>query len=451
MFLISQHVLIDIGVILVALAMILALQSRRTPQSAAAWILFIVLVPYVAVPVFLMLGFRKQRRPFAPIRLDRDRQDGDGTPEAARLFCDLGASAAFGGNDIRFQRTPAEAQAALDAVIDGAGRTIDVILYIVAADDSGRRFLARLTERAQAGVRVRVSLDWFGSLWRPRGALAELAAAGGEVRFFSPFLHPFSRGSLNLRNHRKAVIADGDVVWAGGRNVGDDYLASPARRWVDLSFTVTGPVARAFAGVFASDWLVAGGTPRAEEPLPRAGAAGQSVLQLVPAGPDEERDVLHDGLVSAIYRARRRIWIATPYFVPTEALALALATAARGGVDVRIYLPDRSNQRTADLARGAYLREATRAGCRVFRFMPGMMHAKVGVIDDLGWTGSANFDVRSMLLNFELALMAYDARSVAELEGWFGTIAPDCTEGLRRSPLPRRLVEGVFRLGAPIL
>lgn len=450
MILVLEHLAVVLGVFLVALSMILALQARRSPQSAAAWILFIIALPYVAVPLFLLLGFRKERRGKTPLRLAIPTPATAEDPAGiATLFHRLGAAPAQPGNRLDLHATPEAARDALDALVSGASTRIDALLYIVADDDSGRRFVEHLTERARAGVKVRLGVDRLGSLRRPRAALHRLVEAGGEVRLLLPILQLRKAGNLNLRNHRKLVIADGATVWAGGRNVGDDYLASPPGRWTDLSFTLTGPAVLAYAEVFASDWRVAGGQDAAR---PAACApAGPSRVQLVPAGPDEAHDVLHDGLVAAIQRADRRVWLATPYFVPTEPLALALATAARGGRDVRLCLPDKSNQPTADLARGAYLREAAAAGVRIQRYLPGMMHAKAGLIDGYGWVGSANFDVRSMLLNFETALMIYDAETVAALEGWFLGLAPECAEGLRPASRSRRLVEGIFRLGAPIL
>lgn len=454
MILIFEHFLVVLGTTLVALAMILVLQPRRSPQSAVAWILFIVALPYLALPLFLALGFRKQRRSLRKIRFAEDPAAGRGpvppAPEAARLFHRLGASAALAGNRLALQAAPSEARSALEALVGAARTRLDVLLYIVADDDSGRHFIRLLTARAQQGVTVRLALDRLGTLTsRPRAELAQLVAAGADLRFVSPFLGLRQSGGLNLRNHRKMVIADGAAVWTGGRNVGDAYLDDPDARWSDLSLTVSGPIAQAYATVFDTDWRLAGGSDLPDLPAPAA--QGPHLVQLVPAGPDEARDLLHDGLVSAIHRAQDRIWIATPYFIPTEALALALATAARAGRDVRLFLPDRSNQWTADLARGAYLREALRAGCRVFRHGPGMLHAKAGLIDGWGWTGSANFDVRSMLLNFETALMLYDPDSAAALEAWFAALAPACTEGLRPATAPRRLAEGIFRLGAPIL
>lgn len=454
MILFLEHLLVVLGVLLVALAMILVLQPRRTPQSAVAWILFIIALPYLAVPLFLTLGFRKQRRRAEQIRFAAEPETmlDPAPPQAAQLFRSLGGSAVTTGNRFQLHASPEVAGTALQDMIGQAERQIEVLLYILADDASGRTFVRALTERAAAGVTVRLALDRFATfLHRPRADLRRFVQAGGELRFVSPVLALRGAGGLNLRNHRKLVVVDGIRVWAGGRNVADAYFRPDHRpSWLDLSFSAEGPIARAWAEVFAADWHLAGG-PLLEPPPPLASTTGTQTLQLVPAGPDESRDVLHDGLVSAIHRAESRVWIATPYFVPTEMLALALATAARAGRDVRILLPEKSNQWTADLARGAYLREMARAGCRILRFQPGMMHAKAGLIDDWGWIGSANFDVRSMLLNFETVLMAYDATSAAALEDWFEGLLPLCAEGLHSAPLPRRLVEGIFRLGAPIL
>lgn len=291
-------------------------------------------------------------------------------------------------------------------------------------------------------------LDRLGALRRPKAALDRLRAAGGEVRYFSPFLHRVGHGHFNLRNHRKMVIADLTEVWAGGRNVGDVYLAQ-GHDWIDLSFSLKGAVVQTYADVFAADWGVTGAAHNNMSAQNQT--IGSVTAQLVPSGPDTPDDPLHDALVCAIHRAEQSIWLTTPYFLPTEALLHALATAARRGVDVRIMLPQRSNQWVTDLARGAYLRDLNAAGCVILRLRQGMLHAKAGMIDDLAWVGSANFDLRSMLLNFETSLMLYDAATVTALRNWFSGLEPHCDSSVISPSLPRRFIEGIFRLGAPIL
>lgn len=455
--LITTHLEIVLVTLLSLLMAVVVLQQRRSPQSAVAWLLFMIVVPYVALPLFLLLGFRKQSGRFAPIVfIPEMAAEASGGAEAARLdqvFHQFGLPAATPGHDFTLLADPVLADAALSNIVETATDSIDVLFYIVADDPVGVAFVKALTRRSQEGVKVRLLLDRFGSLRPPRRAIAGLKAAGGEVRFFSPLIQRPGNGKLNLRNHRKMVIADGMRVFSGGMNVGQDYLGpepSPGR-WNDLGFDLTGPAVANFEDIFISDWEVAGGVP---ERRPRTGTApqkGDATVQVVPAGPDLVLDPLHDGLVQSIHAARKRVWIVTPYFLPTELLGNALTIAARRGVDVQIVLPRKSNQRLADFARGAYLREMEDAGCKVLLWQPGMIHAKAGLIDDVAFVGSANFDVRSMLLNFEVDLFVYDVRSVATLESWFLDLLPDCRAGAPRASFSRRVAEGVFRLGAPVL
>jgi cardiolipin synthase len=249
------------------------------------------------------------------------------------------------------------------------------------------------------------------------------------------------------------VIADGDRVFAGGMNVGAEYMGpkAEANHWCDLAFLLAGPAVLTFRDVFRSDWAVTGGDNAVKRSLHMPEIRGTAKVQVVATGPDLPTDPLHDALVHAIHVATDRIWIVTPYFLPTEILSHALTCAARRGIDVRIMLPEKSNQRLADFARGAYLWEMQQAGCKVLFFQDGMIHAKAGILDDDAFVGSANFDVRSMLLNFEIALFVYDAVSVNELVAWYGRREENCVAGVARAGVGRRVLEGVFRLGAPML
>lgn len=446
----TQHALIVAGVLVTALAVVFVLQQRRTPQSTAAWVLFIVLVPYLAIPLFLMLGVRKQGSRFPHLKLAEPGQDTIADQPTAEVLTALGALPATTGNSFELHDDAKAAHAALVETISAATDTLDILFFLVAADETGRDFVNRLTEKARAGVKVRLNLDRLGSMKRPRKALDELQAAGGEVRYFSPFIHPPDNGHMNLRNHRKLVIADRMRVWAGGRNIGDHYLARMDATWTDLSFSLSGPAVQSFIDIFASDWDVTGKTVAGSR-QGRCKKAGEAVLQVVPSGPDEPRDTLYLALTSMIHRARERVWVSTPYFVPTEPLQLALASAAKSGLDVRLMIPEKSNQRMTDLARGPYLRDLQEAGATVLRHQGGMLHAKAGLIDNTGWVGSANFDVRSLLLNFEIAMFLHDKNSTDRLASWFEKQFGRCDEGLPDASWPRRVVEGVFRLGAPVL
>lgn len=457
------HLEVVFGGTLALFAVLLLVQQRRSPQSTAAWLLFVFLLPYVALPAFLLFGIRKPKtaRALAPpagLPVPSPQSDLD---SAFRAF---GLPPAQVGNRFSLLPSGEDAFSALRTMIERAEQSIDAEFYIVKDDPIGEAFVSMLAERAREGVRVRLLIDFFGGMKRPRKALRELAAAGGEVLFSAPFLGLPGSGRINLRNHRKCVIVDERVAFAGGMNVGCDYMSAgpgtaPAA-WTDLSFEIEGPAVEVYRSVLLADMDTAlirnrrsGSSASARtnsEHLPMPGP-GQAVLQPVPSGPDIRRDPLHDGIVCAIHGARRRVHIVTPYFLPTDPLAHALHVACLRGIDVRILVPERSNQMLANLARGTYLRNVRDAGGRVFLLRDRMIHAKAGMIDELAWVGSANFDVRSMYLNYEIVSFIYDAGSLETLESWMSGQFSLGQEGLPDVGLPRRIAEGAFRLAAPVL
>ncbi|MFZ3580764.1 phospholipase D-like domain-containing protein [Loktanella sp. DJP18] len=434
---------------LVIAAAAFLLQQRRSPQSTAAWLLFLIVAPYFAIPFFVGLAVRKRANGPEALKL-LPVSDQPPACHVDAMLRAYGLPGASDGHAFTLHDTPQSARAALFDLIAGAKHEIDAMFYIVARDDVGRAFVAALTEKARQGVAVRLIIDRLGTLNPPWQSLNALSDAGGEVRFFSPLVQRPMRGHLNLRNHRKIMVVDQSVAFGGGMNIGHEYLGDGPDVWTDLAFTLRGPAVQSCAGVFASDWRGTGGT--ADDPViaPPPGD-GKTIAQLVPSGPDLRHDGLHDTLINAIHRADTRVWIATPYFLPTDTLSEALSVAGRRGVDVCIMLPRRSNQRIADFARGAYLRELQAARCKILLFKPGMLHAKAGIIDQSAYVGSVNFDVRSMLLNFEDTLFVHDPTSVAQLADWFTGHTPSCDVGIANAGAMRRIGEGLFRIGAPIL
>lgn len=453
----ENHAIIVFAAVLIVVTAILILQPRRTPQSTLAWLLFVIMLPYVAVPAFLALGFRKQSESFdrvtfqdgkAPARIDRDRHSID------HLLRCYGQPPATEGNRVKLLTSGETAFEELMALIEDAEQRIEATFYVLARDAVGRLFVEALIRRAEEGVAVRLLLDWYGSLFAPRAELRNLVAAGGEVAYFAPFLRNPLKGYINLRNHRKMVIADGRRVFSGGMNIGDVYLGPipSKKRWRDLAYRLEGPAVSAFGSVFASDWQAAGNPapPPIEPDAPRA-MKGGAVAQLAVSGPDIPNDALHDAILTGCHNAKQRIWIVTPYFLPTPALNEALAIAGRRGVDTRIIVPKRSNQRIADFARGAYLRELQDAWCGIYFYLPGMNHAKATVIDGTAIVGSANIDIRSLLLNFEASLVLYSKAEVDGIAEWIETLCARSAKGVPETSRLRHLVEGFFRLGAPIM
>lgn len=445
------HLEVLFGVVLALFTVLLLVQQRRSPQSTAAWLLLVILVPYAALTLFVLVAIRKPGG-VAQLEFPDDTHGGAGL-WTEPFVTHAGLPPASEGNRLTFLTSGDQAFEALSGIVTGAETSIEAEFYIVDNDTVGKAFVNLLAERARQGVRVRLVIDRFGGISRPRGALGRLREAGGEVCFSSPFLGLPGRGRLNLRNHRKIVIADGVKVFAGGMNVGEEYMATgpgAQAKWTDLAFLLEGPAAADFRAIVASDIANAGGSGAAPGEAADS-RAGDATVQVVPSGPDVHGDPLHDTLVAALFRAERRAWIVTPYFLPTDHLAHALMVAAGRGIDTRLLVPAKSNQILADLARGSYLRNFQDAGGTIHRLEGRMIHAKAGVIDDMAWVGSANLDVRSMYLNFETVLFLHDAASVAEMSRWMERQLAGTVEGLPHTTMPRRIAEGAFRLATPVL
>jgi cardiolipin synthase len=416
----------------------------------------------VGVPLYLMFGGRKMRRMAGRKPLVYRPGHGDRAAvtlgPVERVLRSYGVPAPTWGNRVELVRDGQEAYRQLIRLIDEAERTIHITTYILGCDAVGEAIVERLARRAAEGLEVLLLLDSVGS-WRVgRRRLAPLVDAGGRVAWFMPVIHIPFRGRANLRNHRKIVVADDRRALAGGMNLAEEYMGPTPlpSRWRDLSAVVAGPAARDLGDLFRSDWKFAtGAEPAAVSPTPappREGTDGAPV-QVVASGPDVAGDPLYESIVSAIFAARRRVWVVTPYFIPDETLVRALDLAARRGVDVCLVVPARSNKLMADLARASYLRQVHDAGGRVLLYQPGMVHAKAVVVDDvLAIVGSANMDMRSLFLNYEVALFF---GSPAEVEGTASVLEAmmaDCVTRL----LPARnrateLAEDVVRLLSPLL
>jgi cardiolipin synthase len=438
------HVSLTAGVLITALLIGHLLRQRRSPAATLGWIVFMVSAPWLAVPVYLTLGTRKLTVPAHPAPHARPTRAD--TP-LARLLASAGVPPPRAGNQVDWHRDGDAAWNALIAVVDGSTRTLDVTLFLLRDDACGSRFMEKLAARAESGVRVRLLIDGIGSLLLARRVLRRLRATGVETAWFIPLLHRPLRGRTNMRNHRKLVIADSARAWSGGRNIADEYFAADSA-WIDLSFSLAGPAVADLARLFADDWAFANRRSAASENVVPA-AAGNHTVQIVPSGPVMARDALHELMLTACYDAQQRIWIATPYFVPDEALQQALVLAARRGVDVRLLLPRRSNHRLADLARARYLRELVAAGATIKVAPHAMQHAKALLADDLAVAGSANFDLRSLFLNFEVDCLFLSPADVEALSAWLTRL-----EGLTTEYRPppdrwgRSLIEGLVLLVA---
>jgi cardiolipin synthase A/B len=459
----------------------LVLLRRKEPSSTAAWILALIFLPCLGTALFLLFGRERVRLP-AQWKLDADRalaslrprrhprlvtdaDAGDPAPLHRDLFRvgnALEGAEPTEGNAVELLVDGNTTYDALGAAIDAAKHYVHAEYYLIRRDATAGWLRERLIAAAKRGVRVRLLVDGYGSFWLTPRWRRPLRAAGAQMAFFLParllFLQP-----MNLRNHRKIVVVDGEVAFTGGINVGNEYRGA-AQPWRDTHLRLRGPVVRDLARVFGQDWHFATRRPLPaeeaidEQPEP-ADAPGTATIAVVRSGPDLQgaaREAIHRVFFSAITLARTRVQVTTPYFIPDRSIVVALQAAALRGVDVRLLLPSRSNHRVVFQAGRSFYEELLEAGVGIYEYGPGMIHAKTMVVDGtVSLVGSANMDVRSFKLNFEVHTVIRDAPTAAGLEDCFEAdlrVSPriDAAVWRQRGRL-QRVVEGVARLLSPLM
>lgn len=442
-----QVLLVIVGV-LVARA---AITTARTPQGAAAWVVFLISFPLLALPAFALFG--GVSRINAPPD-DRHRPGPGQTDAPGRLadLCEVTRVPLTDGNDIRLLVDGRETFDAIFAAIDEAETEIVVQFYIVRADAVGLDLRDRLIAAARRGVTVRVLCDLIGSLFLGWRYVRDLNRAGVTIRGIPGPHRALGRIGLNFRNHRKAVVVDGRIGFTGGINIGEEYVDGGKHfdAWRDTHVRIEGPMAAQLRDLFAGDWAAV--TGKDMDPWKPCAPAGKTRGQVTGFGPTdrlERGSLLLCGLVGL---ARRRLWIATPYLVPHTDLLTALELAALRGVDVKILIPAPSDNILAWYASRSYARTLAQVGIEIAEYTAGFMHQKAMLIDDdIASVGTVNFDIRSALLNFEETALVEDRAFAAEVERMlaadFARSRPVAVPG----PLHVRLLAPVARLAGPVL
>lgn len=420
-----------LGIVVAVLLLVRDLRRHERPATSLAWLVSIIVIPYVAAPAYYFFGTRKLRK-IARGKLTLAEPGEE--PAPARDPGLAGVLRAYGmppvrsGNTFELVADGAEAWRAYARLIDEAEHSIRIMTFVLGTDAVGRDLADRLARRAREGLDVLVLVDALGS-WRARlGLLRRLRRAGVRTGVFMPALTIWRRHSANLRNHRKIAVFDGRIAVAGGRNLTGQYLERDGEDsvWVDTTSICRGPVVADLNRILARDWHFATGE-RLHVPDSPSPDGATTELQVAPGGPDVEGDPLYDIVNLMFNRARRRIWIATPYFVPDAGLMRVLSMLARAGLDVRVFVPGRSDSRLADFVRDRLLRRLQHAGVTVLAHPRRMLHAKHLLIDDtVAVTGSTNMDMRSLYLNFEVALLAYTGDAVHATQAWFEALENQC-------------------------
>ena len=460
------HLLTVVGFLLALFAIARLMSERKQPGNTFAWLLAIAFIPYVSVPLFLMFGGRKVRKlaarkaPLRPV-IPGSSPGPFADTFAARVLTLNGASPPVGGNRVSFLTTGEESFEKLEHGIRSAKHSIHIMIFILGRDAVGKRLVKLLAQRAKEGLKVRLLLDGLGCFISSRGFCDPIREAGGEVVRFMPVLPLQTPASANLRNHRKIAIFDHQVAALGGRNAALEYMGPTPlkRRYRDFGGIIEGPAVRVLDEIFLADWAFASGQSLAklqkELPEELPAAVGHSEVQIVASGPDVAGDAIYEGILSLVQQAERSVWIVTPYFIPDEVLYRSLLVQARAGIDVRLVVPAKSNHFITDLARRHYLRGLQAAGAKILLYQPGMNHAKMLLVDEqTGLFGSANMDLRSLFLNFEVGAVTYSPSEAKAIAHWmkevFALSAPLIERRKQRRLMPT-IGEEIARLLAPLL
>ncbi len=414
-----------------------ALMSVRTAQGSVAWMVSLNAAPVVAVPAYWIFGRTKFQgyvigRRDEDSRLHHELEDKMSLVHPFRVALPpgerhvgaierLAKMPIVGGNEVELL---IDGQATFDSILQGIAQARDYVLvqyYIFRDDRIGRAFQQAMMAKAREGVRVYFLYDEIGSYKLPAGFLAELSAAGVEVRRFHSTRGSGNRFQLNFRNHRKIVIVDGHSGWLGGLNVGDEYLGRDTRigAWRDTHLRLYGPATLCLQLSFVEDWHWATDEVPPLEWTPVLAQSDLPVLVL-PSGPADRFETASLMVQHVIGSAHRRLWISSPYFVPDEGVLGALKLAALRGVDVRILIPERPDNPLTYYAAYAFVGPLIEAGVSIHRYQAGFLHAKTFLVDDLATSvGTVNLDNRSFRLNFEITAWVMDKDFAARTEEMF--------------------------------
>ena len=331
--------------------------------------------------------------------------------------------------------------------------------YIFENDETGRRLTDLLARKVKEGVEVRLIYDDVGSWNMKRRHARRLRAMGIRVCCFMPVVFPWLTSKLNNRNHRKIVVVDGKIGFTGGINVADRYVhGTKFGPWRDTHLRIEGDAVNMLQAIFMTDWYFVSGKEllNDEKYFPKSRIRTRSPMQIASSGPDSDWASIMQAFFAAINKARKSIYISTPYFLPNQAILTALKVAALSGVDVRIILPFRSDSKIVYWASRSYIGEMLDAGIKVYFFCKGFNHSKILIIDDnFCSVGSANMDIRSFEDNFEVSAIMYDPKVAEELTGYFlgdiGNSVAVTPESWENRPNLHAVYESLARLASPLL
>lgn len=462
-------------------ALLIIFFERRNPSATWAWLMVLILIPGIGFMLYLLLGQNLSRRKMFILKTEEDRfhkellLQGKQLSEDTLEFHDkemihykdmmymhlvTSQSVLTQDNSVDIYTDGHDKFEALFRSIENATDHIHMVYYIIKNDRLGNKLIAALTKKASEGVEVRFLYDGMGGIRLPRKFFNELKKAGGKVAVFFPSLLPLINVRLNYRNHRKIAVIDGKEAFVGGFNIGDEYLGEDKRfgYWRDTHLKVTGSAVHSLQQRFLLDWRYASSEkiPFDKKYFPCVHSNGDIGIQIVSSGPDSEWEQIKNGFIKMITSAKKSVYIQTPYFIPDESILEALKIASLSGVDVRIMIPSKPDHIFVYWASLSYIGELLKSGVKSYKYIKGFVHSKAIVVDGkISSVGTANMDLRSFRLNFEVNAFIYDSNISSKLQATFEEDIKDCIEITHELYENRSIVikfkESLSRLLSPVL
>jgi cardiolipin synthase len=450
------------------------LLENKNPVRTVAWVLLLLFLPYFGLLLYLVFGrsFKRQSRLSRKMHTQLINQTqnarnhlepvNDSLLESyqplIKLLEKTGAAPLSTNHSVDIYTDGKTLLADMLKDIEQAKHHIHAEYYILESDETGDAFKNALIKKAQEGVKVRLIYDDLGSWYLKRSAIREMKKAGIRLFAFFKIRFPYFTTKLNYRNHRKIVIIDGKVGYLGGFNIADRYTKGlDWGVWRDTHIRVHGNSVINLQNIFRADWsYMTKRVFKSDAYFPVSSTPNNYFMQIVGSGPDLDWQTIMQGYLHAIMHAKKYIYIQTPYFLPNESIANAIEMASLRGVDVRLMIPFRSDERIAFEASISYMENILKSGVKVLQYQNGFIHSKTMVIDgELSVVGTANMDLRSFEQNFEVNAFIYSPEKANELTSIFLNDAKSCKKlsywRWKKRPMWRKMLQSIARLLSPAL
>jgi cardiolipin synthase A/B len=457
----------------IRLVMLPIVPTRRSPEAAKGWLLFIFFLPWLGLALYLLIGrphvprwrtrrFRQFMHAIEPVRQKMRAVPLLAPPAispqyeaSVRLATDLGLLPNFGGNAVELLTDYDGTLARMARDIDAARDSVHLCFYIFASDERTAPVIEALGRAVERGVRCRVLVDAFGSRPRIPILVPQLRALGVAVRIALPVRVGRKAARFDLRNHRKLAVIDGRVGYTGSQNmIAADFR--PGLTYSELMVRIEGPSALQLQAVFAADWYVETAEYIGDECFPVPRAAGDVPAQVLPNGPSSSTQPAQRMVVNLIHSATRRVVVTTPYFIPGQPFQNALETAVLRGAEVHLVVDDHMDQFLVGHAQRSYYEELLSAGVHIHAYKEAFLHTKSVSIDgQVAWIGTCNMDMRSFELNEEVVALFFDERIAAQLaaieDRYMQGSERIALDEWRRRPFAQALAQNLSRMVSPLL